>query len=525
VTFTRSFRPGQLGKVEGDGDGRTVEVRLVAWNTPSEVTDDGRTFYREQFSRGGLVPAGDKLLVTNGHNGPVIGRIRSIENREDGAYAQVRVAATGDGQDLIALLDDEIIEHVSIEFDDGPSRARSGELVTRSRAVLTGLAFTLTPQHNTARVLARRSMEEPMSDQITPTEPDEPVEPEPTEPEPAVLTRSLPARSSAGVRQLQPAATPVAPAPARYRSFGDFLVDAVNGRLPSEERQQYYRALATATTADAPSLVQTQWIQEIIDLRKTRTPVTSMFSQRPLPDSGLVISQPKVSQRPLIGLQASELAAIASQKVTYASVSWTVKTYAGGQETSMQLIDRSDPSYMEAAYRLYLQEMDLKLEADVAAAVLAASIVTNTVPIEMLPTPNFIDAFIDAAAVLLAQPNIQSMPDVCGLSVQMWQQLAKAKDTTGRGLFMGLSPFNASGSMSLATPDGSINTLEYSVVPSWAGKVAVVGIKDAFRTMLGGVQTLQADVPNTLARDQAVFQYAAFGAVDEAGLVKIVDAV
>ena len=40
-----------------DGDGRTVTVRVVSWNTPYRVTDDGRLFYREQFDVDGLTPA------------------------------------------------------------------------------------------------------------------------------------------------------------------------------------------------------------------------------------------------------------------------------------------------------------------------------------------------------------------------------------------------------------------------------------------------------------------------------------
>ena len=530
MSFARSLRPGTIGPV--DGDGRTVEVRLVAWNTPADVSDDGgRTWYREQFTRGGLTPGADRLLVRNEHTGAVVGRVREITDRPDGAYAQVRVADTGDGRDLLALLDEDVVEHVSIEFDDDPTPPRPGELVTRGRAVLTGLAFTLHPAHQSAAVLGRRSLpkESPVTDvNITPTEPDPDVpDPEiPEVPEPA-RARALPAvRPSAGVHQLHPAAT-VQPAPVgRFRSLGEFVRAAASRQLTLEERGRYFRALSSAGSGDAPGLfAQESWIGEIIDLRRNRTPSSTLFSQRPLPPTGNTINQPVIIQRPLVGLQDGELAQIPSRKVKIGSASWDVDTYAGGQGMSIQLIERSDPSYLNEVYRMYVTEMDLNLEAVVAAAVLAASDDTHPVQEVDATAQNHVNAFIDAAALLLKAPTIQSPPEVLGMSVDMWVLLAKAKDTTGRPLFPALGPMNAHGQMSLTNTDtGQVMDLAYAIIPSWTGKVAVMGVRDAFRTMVGPMNTMQADVPETLSRDYAVYEFAAHGPVDTAGLVKIVDA-
>ena len=156
MSRTRSLRAGEIGPV--DGDGRTVDVRLVAWNTPADVSDDGgRTWYQEQFARGGLQPGDDRMLVRNEHSGAVIGRIRNVEDRADGAYAVVRVADTSDGRDLLGLLDEDVLDSVSVEFDDDPTPARAGSLITRTAArQVTGLAFTLFPAHPTAAVLGRR---------------------------------------------------------------------------------------------------------------------------------------------------------------------------------------------------------------------------------------------------------------------------------------------------------------------------------------------------------------------------------
>jgi hypothetical protein len=38
--------------LETTGDGRTLELRVVPWNTPARVTDNGRDFYDEEWLPG-----------------------------------------------------------------------------------------------------------------------------------------------------------------------------------------------------------------------------------------------------------------------------------------------------------------------------------------------------------------------------------------------------------------------------------------------------------------------------------------
>lgn len=533
---TRHVRSLEVGDVTGDG--RTIPIRLFRWDHPERVTDDGRTFYREQFARShGIGVPDEQLLVRNEHTGAVVGRIADVEPRDDGPWAYVRVADTTDGRDVLALNDEGILG-ASIEFDDDPRRPRPGELVTRSNAVLAGLAFTVDPQYTSTRVLARRSrpQEPSMSDTSDDTTRDDDVDQTDDDTTPTDDTttstdqhqRSNPApRSAAGVRRVNRAQAAQQPRPStRFRSLGEFVHASALGTIPVEERQRYYRALSAAATSDAPGLVHDVWIGEVLDLMRTRTPSLSLFATRPLPEEGLTINQPIVLQRPLVGVQPGELEQIPSRKVKIGNVSWDVATYGGGQEMSVQVMRRTSPSYLNEVYRLYVQAMSLDLEADVAAAILAASTVTNTAAIDVGDTDkNYIDAFIDAAAVLLGQPTIGAMPEAVGLSIAMWKKLAKAKDDVGRPLFMGLSPFNMVGRMSLTDPDGQIIDLNYAVIPAWGTsvKVAVLGVREAFRTMVSAPSTMQADVPETLSHDYAVYEFAAFGAADTAGLVKVED--
>jgi hypothetical protein len=199
----------------------------------------------------------------------------------------------------------------------------------------------------------------------------------------------------------------------------------------------------------------------------------------------------------------------------------TVDTYAGGQGMSLQTMQRSTPDYLSEVMRLHTKEMMIDINKDVVAGVLAAATTVN-VAVEMVAGVEE-DAFIDAMAVILAQTF--ELASLAVLSIDMWKALGKLRDTTGRPRFVGLNGVNPSGSFDLASTDGAIKSLRYYVDPMAVGKVAVVAMPDAYRTLVGAQQTLAADDPETLTHNAAVYCFAAHGVIDASGLVKIVDLV
>jgi hypothetical protein len=233
-----------------------------------------------------------------------------------------------------------------------------------------------------------------------------------------------------------------------------------------------------------------------------------------------------VTTRPTVAKQAAQGDGISTQKAVIGATSWTVDTYAGGQGMSMQTILRSEPDYLTEVMRLHTVEMALELEEAVVASVLAAADDVHTA-VELSNTAiEYQDAFIDAAALILGSAGIQQLPTVAVLNVPMWVLLGKAKDSTGRPLFPGLNPMNPQGSFDITQGTGEVRSLRYFVSPKMAtaNAKAVVGVPDAFRTMIGPIQTMQNDVPETLTQEHAVFQFAAFGKVDARGLALIQNA-
>lgn len=540
----------------GADDGRTVTVRVVSWNTDYRVSDDGRRFYRERFVPGGLnMRPGAELVATLEHDprllqpgtqtagsgsGRPVGRIAQTYVRSDGLYADVRVFDSLDGDAFL----DELNRagrrlYVSSEFDDTPVPA-DAELVERIDAQLTGLAFTRTPQHADAQVVAVRSEitntntdpapEDPDMDNDTPVD-DTPVDDTPDTPD-TPAPAAAHARSAPAPRQTPrpgvAAGTPVADR--HFRSFGDFAQRVARGELGelgSELRERYTRALATATTADAAGLLPPQWMTDVIDIYRTMTPTVQAFAQRSLPDTGLVVNQPVVTQRPIVNKQASQLDEVASQKATIGTATWNVATYGGGNNVSLQTILRTEPSYLDELYRLWVREMALDINLDVATALYAAANDTNTTALEYVDAAGFDELIVDASAVFM--DTLHRPAEVVLISVDLWKALAKAKDSAGEiPLYPSLNPMNRSGSINAVDRSGNIIGVTWYVEPALGGVgdgiSGVIGVRDAWMTATSPMGTLAADVPSNLSQDHAVYQFAAYGATDTAGLYQIADA-
>lgn len=514
---------------EVDGDGNTVIVRLIPWNDPRKVYDRGRS-YVESFARGGLKVAPElplPLYVENEHDGPVIGVLDEVEDRDDGLYGTVRLSRSTRGTDALEDIRARILRYVSVDFYDTPVPA-GAERVERSSAFLRRVAFTLTPQHD-APVVSVRS------------------HPTPTQPEtenPEMTTETIPAeqldeqtgdeqtaetevsqRSAPTIRR-----APVLPVahPERFSSLGHFARSAALGQITDAELQRYQRALADLTTAELTGLQQEQWIAEVIDIGRTYAPTVANWRSRPLPTEGMSISQPVVTTRPTTAKQTAEKAEIESTAAVIGIAQWDIETYAGGNDVSIQALTRSTPDLLTELMRLYMRELahDLNAAAVTSLNAAAAVGVSGNAALEYVDAETFDELVIDASAAFMRPTALRRPAELMALSVDLWAALGKAKDGDGRPLYPSLNPMNAAGTFSATSADGNVMSVRWYVEPDLgAGIKGVIGVADAFVSARGPVGTLTVDVPSKIGRDVAVYQEAAFGAAEASGLVQIVNLV
>lgn len=325
------------------------------------------------------------------------------------------------------------------------------------------------------------------------------------------------ARAEAHRRAIAPRAhTPgrAAAAGGRFATFGAFTRAVIEGAVEAAYMERLAAAWTDQLTSDVPGLVPEAWMREVVDLMGTVSATVDLFSSRPLPDSGNTLHQPVLTQGPDVGPVVGEKVEIPSRKVLIGDVPFAVQTFAGGQDVSIQTILRTDPAYLDELMRLFAREMALQLNMSANVALLAGA--TATAPLD----PADVNGSVIDAAMAIGT-GTYSMPQVFLLGANVWAAIGKAVDQAGRPLFPTYSPMNPVGSFQLADASGAVRDLGWAVDWSMNPDVAIVGLRDAFRTWRGSMQTLSADVPRLLGRDVAVFEFAAMGVVDARGLVKM----
>ena len=152
------------------GEGRTLDVRIVPYGTPAEVSDGGPV-YREVWVAGAFddqLVAGHRLQVflnfehEQGISG-VIGDGVSLRSPPDGLYGSFELLDGPDGDKALALVNRGKLRGISLEALVKVTKPSADGVVRRVRAHLKNVALCRRPAYPDAQVLAVR--EEPVIDE------------------------------------------------------------------------------------------------------------------------------------------------------------------------------------------------------------------------------------------------------------------------------------------------------------------------------------------------------------------------
>jgi HK97 family phage major capsid protein len=278
------------------------------------------------------------------------------------------------------------------------------------------------------------------------------------------------------------------------------------------------RALVDQTTANLTGILPPNWLTDIVDFIGIMRPLVSAFSTRPLPPSGMTVNFPQVTVRPQVAKQATQKGAIASRATVIVPGSANVSTYGGGEDVSVQAIQRTDPAYLAIVNELYAEEMATSMDVDACALAISAATGPPGALSGALKGADIAGVLAAAGkAAMSAHANLDTW--VMGLDV--WAYVVGAVDTAGRPLFPNVGPSNPVGSSTVDSATGNARGLTFVADPNMAPTKSVAGDSRALTSMLGGVQTLRADNPGQLGVDFAVFEFAAFAVRRPQALVVI----
>jgi uncharacterized protein len=370
--------PATIRERSGDGDGRTVEVRIMPWGEVAETPEGRETFERGAFA--GTDPT-RVTIESQRHGGTLVGRGTTIAESDDAAYLHARISETPAGDELLTLIRDGVVSAASVSFQPTKTARRKGVLV-RQAVDLWRVAIVERSIYPGAGVLAVRSNTEDRS--VTET---------------VDSTEGIPAPANDADRTLRAAIEPVmarlaglddrvielqtraaVPSPANRPdswstgNLGDLLTrsfEQIHERANPNEPSLFARAIANAyhdlheralidqITTDNPGLIPPAHLTEAVGILNAGRPSIEGFGgARSLPETGVEVDWPALV--PLAGRaiakQATEKTEVVSRKISFTRKTAPLATYAGASDISLQLLRRSSPAYRDLFARVMLSE-------------------------------------------------------------------------------------------------------------------------------------------------------------------------
>lgn len=531
---------------------REIDVRLVPWDVTAETVNGVESFTRGAFAD---AIAGDILLHGLEHEVHLglgqagqpqmtrhpVGRATELWDTEDGQYARFRVARTARGDEVLALAEERLVKGVSLEFSEVPggtqySKERGRRRVIHTRAHLSGASTTYRPTWPEAEVIAVRSKEGVSAVADAPvTE----AQAAPPAVDMAAIQTTISAAMGSEVKvigdRIDQAMTEVS-----ARAASKEAVDALLGRIEAMEEQArasfsipskpadkahpddfgrgdwlklvlktlsgetvsqaelQARVAADLVTSDNLGVIPTAYLSEIIGIIDQTRPFLGSTRRINVPANGMTLSVPKIVTRPTTGVQANEKDELSSGATSIVPATFESVAVGGYGDISIQLLKRSDPSYLEMYTDLLAEAYAIDADDQAVDALLAETAVVEGGTVDPNDGLQFGTAWANAAAV-----SRRLVPDTLWLSTPAVAAFIDAKsDTTNAPLYANLAAnFTAGGGVG-----GSVSGLRPVHVPALDDEAVdmIVGPSRAFIWTEDGTYTLQVDVPAKAGRDVGI---------------------
>ena len=486
-----------------DVERRTIVGTVVPYNVAGQ-TSLGPVV----FTPGSLrASEGVKLLLEHDGRRP-IGRSTGFVDGPDRLVGSFRISQTSAGTDSLVEASDGLRDGLSVGASILESTVgESGELIVTA-AELREVSLVTTPAFTEAlvsKVAASGDPAQPAEDPA-PSEEDEPMEETATEVAAAAVD-PIP-----HVQAAQPT-TPYITTNVRALdgmtagSFARYQLEA--GRGDSESQMVVRAALDDNTTSTAAGLIPTRFLREVIGVLDTRRPFIDSITREALPGEGMEFKIPRRTARASVAVQAYEGDEVSSDEPTYDFLTVPVKTFAGGERISRQLIERSDPAFLDRLFlemaSEYAQKVDNFAYAEVAAALTSANESSGPSIAEAVG-----QGIADSWAVMRFSPNHV----LVGPTTTGWfgfDDLLKAVDSDDRPLFSGAtSLINQPGNLSIPGASGTVMGLGLVVDGNLAADSDALVYPSAAATFYevpGAPISISVQEVSTLEVEVAVYGY------------------
>lgn len=439
------------------------------------------------FEAGSIVeinPSQVRLLMEHDSGRPV-GKGKSFDVRaNEGIYGTFEIARTTAGDDLL--------EEARFGIRDGLSVGASildykmdGSIMRVLAAEIIEVSAVTFPAFDSARVVEVKGSEGE-SDSLPTLEKEEQVE----DTTPEVVEE---------VQEVAPvveASAPIYTSP--RRPSADELTAAVIKAARGDVKAQNLitAALDGATTITSPGVIPVSYMTDVISIIDGSRPFINSIRRSALVPSGLSFKKPRWSSYPVVALHEAEYDEIATNDALIEHIDVEVKSRMGGNKVSVELLDRSDPSYFNELRQKLAEAYGI--HTDSAALTTFLDTVTAA-------TGTGWAGIVDAVAKV--RLNSKRSANRLLLSVDQWAAAMQLEDASGRQLFAPIGQSNANGTLTAFT--GTILGLSVVVDDNAPEGTAVVYSDEAatYYEAAGSPAALQATVVSNAYIEVAVKGY------------------
>lgn len=489
--------------------------------------------FREAFDPACIFDGLDTAKVFWRHD-EVIGKVTGSESTDLGLMIDAKISHTQLGDEAATLIRDGVIDRLSIGFDGieytATLRDDGTELWTWTHVRIREVSLVPNPAYESAALTEVRHHPRQKVGTMPRTTEDQ-----------ATLTREdfddLRAELGEQIRATQVQIATLGdrtdPAPARFRSFGEFIRAYHTGDAEARSMYESFREAAATETLHqvraynggvlADAIARDQWVGDAIRLIDKGRPVLNSFGTAPLPAEGTKLEYGVLESNTVnVDKQADEGDELAKGKVTVGTDFATVGTFGGWSELSFQTVERASVNMLDLTRRAQLIAYAQQTEAEVRA-LLAATISGNIAANHNLDAPaladltaaDWISLLIDASDAF----QDAALPiDGLWLSKDVFKALATLEDSTGRLVFEVFgSGTNAVGKLDAPQADGleaQLASLRVRMLPGAAAGTAAFYNSQAITTWenAGAPVALEDSNVTNLTRAYSVYGYLATAA-------------
>jgi HK97 family phage prohead protease len=393
-----------------------------------------------------------KLLLEHDPKQP-IGRMQKAEDDDTGIYAEFKVSNTTRGTDSLIEASENLRSGLSVGVEVIKGKNSNG-VYRISSARLLEVSLVQAAAFRTAEVLSVSASTDADVPTETKTEKEEIVENTTPESVATEVTETVAVEASARPT----VAAPIYTKPRLEFTKEKFLENTLRAQYLNDDSARQY-ILAAADTTDNAGLIPTRQLTELINpLTNADRPFIDSISSGALPDAGMTFEIPKLTQAPTVAETAEGAApSNTDQNVSFLSVN--VKKYAGQQQFSVELLDRSSPQFFSELVRLMEQQYAAATDAAVGATLSAVATDGGN---RTLTAANIQD-FIADAAVSVYSGTLGFAENIV-VSPEQWGALMGLVDGSNRAVFtQTINPQNASGNLTPTNIRGNIGGLNLRV--------------------------------------------------------------